>query len=176
VRIRGTRRALGGINERAEGPMRTRLIGALSGVAFVAAISCTAPVVDLEEARRAIAEADRAWAAAAGARNLEGSVSAMADDGVMYPPDQPPVMGREAITRYMASAFAMPGFSVTWTTGDIHIGSGGDLAYSDSRSRYTVPDPAGTVRTVYAKGIAIWRRDPDGRWRCVADIWNSAPE
>jgi len=148
----------------------------VSGLAVVAAISCAAPVVDLEEARRAIAEADRAWAAAAESRNLEGSVSAMADDGVMYPPDQPPVIGREAIMKYMASAFATPGFSVTWTTGEIHVGSGGDLAYSDSRSRYAVPDPAGMVRTVYAKGIAVWRRDSDGRWRCVVDIWNSAPE
>jgi len=130
----------------------------------------------LEAARRAIAEADRAWAAAAASRDLEASVRAMAEDGVMYPPDQPPVVGREAITKYMASAFATPGFSVTWTTGEIHIASSGDMAYSDARSRYTVPDSAGAVRTIDAKGIAIWRRGSDGEWRCVADIWNGAPE
>lgn len=157
-------------------PMKTRLVGGMSGLAVIASVSCVVPPVDLEPARRAIAQADRAWAAAAASRDLEASVSAMAEDGVMYPPDQPPVIGREAIRKYMASAFATPGFSVTWTTGEIRVAAGGDLAYSDARSRYTVADAAGTIRTIHAKGIAIWRRGSDGTWRCVADIWNSAPE
>jgi len=156
--------------------MVARLAGVMSGLAVIAAISCVTRVMDPEEARRAIAEADRAWATAAEAHNLEGSVGVMADDGVMYPPDQAPVIGREAIKKYMASAFATPGFSVTWTTGDIHVAAGGDLAYSDARSRYTVPDSGGAIRTIHAKGIAVWQRGPDGQWRCVADIWNAAPE
>ena len=139
-------------------------------------LGCVTSAPDLEQARRAVAAADSAWAAAAAARDLEASVDAMADDGIMFPPDQAPVVGRTAIKEYMAAAFATPGFSVQWATGEIRVASSGDLAYSFDRSRYTVPDSSGTIRTIPAKGVTVWRREADGRWRCVADIWNSAPE
>jgi len=139
-------------------------------------LGCATSAPDLERARRAVAAADSAWAAAAAARNLEASVNAMADDGIMFPPDQAPVAGRTAIKEYMAAAFAIPGFSVQWSPGEIKVASSGDLAYSFGRSRYTVPDSSGMIRTIHAKGVTVWRREADGRWRCVADIWNSAPE
>ena len=139
-------------------------------------LGCATSAPDLERARRAVAAADSTWAAAAAARDLEASVNAMADDGIMFPPDQAPVVGRAAIKEYMAAAFAIPGFSVHWAPGEIKVASSGDLAYSFGRSRYTVPDSSGTIRTIHAKGVTVWRREADGRWRCVADIWNSAPE
>ena len=139
-------------------------------------LGCATSAPDLEQARRAVVAADSAWAAAAAARDLEASVNAMADDGIMFPPDQAPVVGRAAIKEYMAAAFATPGFSVQWVTGETRVASSGDLAYSFDRSRYTVPASGGAIRTIHAKGVTVWRREPDGRWRCVADIWNSAPE
>jgi uncharacterized protein (TIGR02246 family) len=139
-------------------------------------LGCGTSAPDLEQARRAVVAADSAWAAAAAARDLEGSVNAMADDGIMLPPDQAPVVGRTAIKEYMAAAHATPGFSVQWVTGETRVASSGDLAYSFDRSRYTIPDSSGTIRTIHAKGVTVWRREADGRWRCVADIWNSAPE
>lgn len=139
-------------------------------------LGCATSAPDLERARREVASADSAWAAAAAARDLEASVNAMADDGIMFPPDQAPIVGRVAIKEYMAVAFATPGFSVHWAPGEIKVASSGDMAYSFGRSRYTVPDSSGTIRTIHAKGVTVWRREADGRWRCVADIWNSAPE
>ena len=147
-------------------------------IAFCAVtiLGCARPAPNLEQARREVAAADSAWAAAAVARNLEASVNALAEDAVMLPPDQAPVVGRAAINGYMAGAFAIPGFSVSWSPGDIKVASSGDMAYSIGRSRYTVPDSSGAVRTVHAKGVTVWRREADGTWKCVADIWNGAPE
>ena len=96
----------------------------------------------------------------------------------MFPPDQPPLVGRTAIREYMRESFATPNFSVTWTTDTVVVSSGGDMAYSFARSRYTFPSrsgSAGAVDTAYGKGVSVWRREPDGRWRTVADIWNGAP-
>ena len=139
-------------------------------------LGCARSTTDLEAARRAVVAADTAWAAAAKARDLEASVNAMAEDGVMFPPDHAPVVGRAAIREYMAGAFATPGFSVQWVSGETRVAASGDLAYSFDRSTYTIPDSGGTVRTIHAKGLTVWRREADGRWRCVADIWNGAPE
>jgi ketosteroid isomerase-like protein len=96
----------------------------------------------------------------------------------MFPPDQPPVVGRAAIREYIRQAFATPHFSVSWTTDTVVVAASGDMAYSFSRSRYTFPGRSGArgaVDTVYGKGMNVWRREADGRWRAAADIWNGAP-
>jgi uncharacterized protein (TIGR02246 family) len=136
------------------------------------------PAADVAAARRAVRSADSAFAAAAAAHDLEGSVASLTTDAIMFAPDQPPIIGREAIRTYMRESFATPHFSVTWTTDTVVVASAGDMAYSFARSRYTFParvGAPGTVDTAYGKGVSVWRRDADGRWRTVADIWNGAP-
>jgi uncharacterized protein (TIGR02246 family) len=52
---------------------------------------------DLTTERRAVAEADGAWAAAFAAGEAERGLSYLADDAIMFPPGQPPVIGKAAI-------------------------------------------------------------------------------
>lgn len=138
----------------------------------------TAAVANLAVARRAVRSADSAFAAAAAAHDLDASVGSLAADAIMFPPDEAPIIGRAAVREYMRKSFATPHFSVSWTTDTVIVASGGDMAYSFARSRYTFPShsgKAGAVDTAYGKGMSVWRRDGDGRWRAVADIWNAAP-
>ena len=156
------------------GPSATRTLGSAGERPATAASAA----VDLAAAARAVLSADSAFAAAAAARDLEGSVAGLAADGIMFPPDQPPVIGRAAIREYMRQSFATPHFSVSWTTDTVVVAASGDLAYSFARSRYTFPGhsgAAGAVDTAYGKGVSVWRREADGRWRQTADIWNGAP-
>lgn len=151
----------------------TLAIGAFCLAAPIASCHTSHPNPDRE--REAVLAAEHEWAAAARQRDLDGSVSVMAEDAVMFPPGSAPIVGKAAIREYMASGFATPGFSVTWEPEAVVVADGGDLAYSRSRSVYTLPGPDGTIHTVHAKGVAIWRKSPDGKWRCVIDIWNEAP-
>ena len=128
----------------------------------------------LDQERRAVLTTEREWAAAAKDRDLDRSVSYMADDAMMFPPASPAVVGKPAIREYMATAFATPGFSVAWVPEDVLVAPGGNFAYTHSRSVYTVPGADGKIQTLHAKGVAIWRKDASG-WRCVVDIWNEAP-
>lgn len=143
----------------------------------LAAIGACAPSSpDLTAERRAVAEADSAWAAASTAGEAERSISFLADDAIMFPPGQPPVIGKAAIREFIKSSLAVPGFSVSWGTDAVQVAASGDMAYTFGRSRYTIADSAGAIQTMHAKGVAIWRKETDGQWRCVADIWNEAPE
>ena len=154
--------------------MRIKLVTAVICITIPLA-SCRSSFPNLDEHRAAVLTAERGWAAAARGRDLDRSVSYIADDAIMLPPGGAPVVGKAAIRDYMASGFATPGFSVTWEPEEVVVADGGDLAYTHSRSVYTVPGPDGTIQTVHAKGVAIWRKSTDGRWRCVVDIWNQAP-
>jgi uncharacterized protein (TIGR02246 family) len=137
--------------------------------------SCRTSLPSPESHQMAVLAAERGWAAAAKERDLDRSLSYMADDAIIFPPAGAPVVGKAAIRDFMAEAFATPGFSVTWEPEKVVVADGGDLAYTHARSAYTVPGPDGTIQTVHAKGVAIWRRGTDGHWRCVVDIWNEAP-
>ncbi len=133
------------------------------------------PSVEQTHERIAVLAAEREWAAAATARDLDRSISYLAEDAVMFPPGSATIVGKHAIGNYMASAYANPGFSVTWIAQEAFVADSGDLAYTRSRSVYTVPGPDGTTQTTHAKGVVIWRKSADGLWRCVVDIWNEAP-
>ena len=136
------------------------------------------PPAGSADVRAMIRAADSSFAAAATTHDLEGSVSSLSADAIMLPPDQPPIVGRAAIREYMRESFATPGFSVSWTTDTVVASASGDLAYSFARSRYTFPSRTGkpgAIDTAYGKGVSVWRREADGQWRTVADIWNGAP-
>jgi hypothetical protein len=38
-----------------------------------------------------------------------------------------------------------------------------------------VNDPQGNPVTTYGNVVTVWRKDADGSWRNVVDMWNEAP-
>jgi ketosteroid isomerase-like protein len=153
------------------------IIGARTAalVTVLLATSCAPASPDPAAAVVAVRAADSAWSAAAGAGDLEASAGAVAADGIMFPPGAPPVIGRAAARRFMQESMAIPGFSASWETDTVVVAASGDLAYAIGRSRYTFPDSAGGLDTMYAKAVSVWRLESDGEWRAVLDIWNEAP-
>jgi hypothetical protein len=45
-------------------------------------------------------------------------------------------------------------------------------AYQLATNEITAPDAAGRLRTIAGKAVVIRRKEPDGAWRAVVDIWN----
>jgi uncharacterized protein (TIGR02246 family) len=131
--------------------------------------------VDLERERAAVIQTDREWAAAAADKDVERTVSFWTDDAVLFAPDQRPLEGKEAIRRFVADSFALPGFSVSWETTQAVVAAGGDLAYTIGKNRFTAPGPDGDLITATGNGIAIWRKQKDGSWRCVVDVGTNDP-
>jgi ketosteroid isomerase-like protein len=47
------------------------------------------------------------------------------------------------------------------------------MAHLVERTTTTINDSLGNPVTTYGKAVTVWRKDPDGVWRNVVDIWNS---
>ena len=62
-----------------------------------------------------------------------------------------------------------------WKSEQPVVSADGTLAYLPGTAEMTVPGPEGRPVTLYLRSITVWRRDPDGIWRCVVDIANEAP-
>lgn len=118
---------------------------------------------------------DAEWAAAAAeGRDVERILSFWTDDAVVMPPGLPTVRGKDELRRYVEDSLRLPGFRITWTSTDVAFSPDGSMAYMFSRNEVTMNDEDGRPQTAAGRAVTIWRREPDGEWRCVVDIWNAA--
>ena len=91
----------------------------------------------------------------------------------MLPPNAPLVTGKGAIRGLWAQLVSVPGFGVDWRTKKVEVSRSGDLAYQLATFEITVNDPSGKPVIDRGKYVAIWKKQPDGTWKVVTDIWNS---
>ena len=151
---------------------RPAILLALAALAGCQSMPTPAPDVVREEA--AIRSTDARWLAAAQAHDLEQTVSYWTDDVYMMPPGESAIVGKEALRRYVGGAFAIPGFSITWVTDRIWVAKSGDVAYAVGTDTIRLTSPEGKPIVERNKAVAVWRKEPDGSWKCAVDIWNAA--
>jgi ketosteroid isomerase-like protein len=69
-------------------------------------------------------------------------------------------------------SFQTPGFSISWKMGNVAVSRSGDFAYATGTNRLTFNGSDGKQVTVEGKAVTIWRKEKEGDWKCVIDIWN----
>lgn len=152
---------------------QAKMITATALVALM--VGCSDSTVDQEADSEALMELSREWSDLVSSGNLESAMEFWADDAVMLPPEFPILEGKEAIREYVEAAAEMPGFRISWEPISAHISAAGDMAYMIERNVTQFDGPDGNRVTVHGKVVTVWRRDEDGNWRNVVDMWNSAP-
>ena len=119
-----------------------------------------------------IASIGEDWARHWNAGELDALVAMYAPDAVYMPPHHGAVHGKEAIREYLRNPIARHRakdltYEVTF------IKHSGDLAYDVGRYSMMVPDAEGVRSHDHGKYLTVWRKQPDGQWRIVADTWSS---
>ncbi|HUF23578.1 MAG TPA: DUF4440 domain-containing protein [Vicinamibacterales bacterium] len=151
--------------------MKTRYACLIFALALVP--GCRADV-DVEAERELLRQTDLEWAATAAAgQDLERIVSYWTDDAKVYPAGMPVVDGKAAILEFVAGTLATPGFVVTWQPQEVVVSPDGRFGYTIGANQFTAPDPSGVAVTTHGRYVTVWRKEPDGAWRCVIDIWNT---
>ena len=106
------------------------------------------------------------------AKNAEQLVNAFyAEDAQVFPPGQPLVSGREAI-KQLWGAFVPLLKQISLTTTRIEVS--GELAYGTGTYEMTLSQPDGSTAEDRGKYVVVYRRQADGSYRAVADIFNSS--
>ena len=148
---------------------------ALWSAALLLGVGC-ASRVDVSRETQALLETDRAWAQeAAAGRNADSVLAFWTDDARVAMPGQAVLRGKAAIRQMVTSSFATPGFHVTWTPETAVVSRSGDLGYTAGTNEFTLPDSAGGVTRLAGRYLTVWRKETDGRWRCVEDYSSPAP-
>jgi ketosteroid isomerase-like protein len=108
------------------------------------------------------------------ASDLQGYLATLAEDAVFMPPDLLAKRGDEL--RGWLRDF-LQGFQAEWLK-YVHDETvvEGCLAYHRYSYRWRVSPKAGGESVVsQGKGIHVLRRQPDGSWKIVVNMWNATP-
>jgi len=122
---------------------------------------------------QAIRELEAAWSKAAGEKQLDATVSYYADDAAVFPPNAPIATSKEAIRTAWTQLLAPSISSLGWQTVKVEIARSGDLGYAYGTYEMTVTDSKGNPAKDRGKYVSVWKKQADGSWKSVADIFNS---
>ena len=126
---------------------------------------------DASRDEQAIRALDAAWSQAAGAKDLDKTVSFYADDASMLPANAPIANGKDAIRAAWSQLMALPGFSLSFAPSKIVIAKAGDMAYEIGTYHLTLNDAQGKPAASVGKYVVNWQKR-GGQWKVVADIFN----
>jgi ketosteroid isomerase-like protein len=123
--------------------------------------------------QQAIHKLDQAWSAAAGSKDLEKTVSYYSDDASAYPFNAPIATGKEAIQQLWSHLMSLPGFALSFTPTKIEVARSGDIAYDVGTFEMKTTDPQGKLVSEVGKYVVVWKKQPKGQWKVIADIFNT---
>jgi ketosteroid isomerase-like protein len=91
------------------------------------------------------------------------------------PPGESPVKGKKSIREMVEGASKIPGFKISWEPLSVAVSKSGDMAYMIEQNQVTVNDSLGKPVTEFNKAVTVWRKEADGSWKNIVDMWNAGP-
>jgi uncharacterized protein (TIGR02246 family) len=133
----------------------------------------TADDVDSGVAAEQIRKLDEQWSATAEKNDLEGTLAFYADDAVVLPGNAPIATDKKAI-RKLWTGMLGPNSAVSWKVTRAEVAKSGELGYLYGAYELKVKDATGGPG-VHDRGkmVEIWKRQADGKWKCIVDTYNS---
>ena len=108
------------------------------------------------------------------AGNADGFLASVAADMVIMPPDEAAVRGHSEIRAWLDAFFAAYTVDLEYPGSEISVA--GDTAFEAYAFRWTLtPIDGGEAIRQSGKGVYVFRRQADGGWKVVRDIWNYTP-
>jgi ketosteroid isomerase-like protein len=123
----------------------------------------------------AIEKLDQEWNAASMAHSADGWLGFYSDDAIVMPPNETMHSDKAAVEKSIKDMFAVPGMELKWQNKKVEVSKSGDMAYSLGNYQWKSKDAKGKDYNETGKYTEIWKKQPDGTWKCVADIWNADP-
>ncbi len=146
--------------------------GCLAVLLLASACTQRTPPDTRADNESAIRELDALWSKTAGIKDLEGTIAYYSDDASLLPPNAPIATGKQAIRAAWAPMLA-PGTSLSWQANKVEAAHSADLAYITGTYQMSMTDAQGKPATDQGKFVEVWKKQTDGKWKVVADIFNS---
>ena len=137
-------------------------------LAGVAGCQQAAPLSAADQA--ALRASTDSFVARTNRKDFAGTAALFAADGRMMPANEPAKVGRDAVQAWMTAYPTIVSFAAMVD----EVGGAGDVAYV--RGHYAIAVMLPGARQAVAdtgKWVTVHRRQPDGSWLIISDIFNS---
>jgi ketosteroid isomerase-like protein len=121
----------------------------------------------------AIMKADSAWDRASEAKSVEGWLSYYSNEAIMMPPGHQVCKDKASREAAIKDMFSSPGVSLRFQNTKVEVSRLGDLGYAVGVYQWTSKDAKGKDYNETGKYCETWKKQTDGNWKCIVDIWNA---
>ncbi|MFZ0915933.1 MAG: DUF4440 domain-containing protein [Candidatus Udaeobacter sp.] len=126
-----------------------------------------------QPAERILRDLDAQWSEAAAAKDLERTLAYYSEDATVLPPNATRAETKETIRKVWKDILATSGLVITWKPAKVRLGKSGEMAWLSGTYELTMNDASGKPANDRGKYLEVWEKQPDGNWKCAADMWNS---
>jgi ketosteroid isomerase-like protein len=148
----------------------TTTLGAILMVIVSLTVPCVSFAAGDNKNVKALVAVDDDWSNAAVAKDVDRVASFYAADGVAFPPDEPVAVGSAATRKVWANYFADPTYQISWKTTSAGVQK--DLGWTAGTFRDSSKGSDGKTVAKTGKYVCVWKKDADGKWKAIRDIWN----
>jgi ketosteroid isomerase-like protein len=164
--------------------MIKNFIGLLAGIILIASCSSSSTKTDVSNANtnsdstaavNAINKADSLWDDQSAHNSVQGWLSFYTDDAIMMPPGEKTCTDKASREVSIKNLFNTPGANMRFQATKTEVSKAGDLGYSSGVYQFGYIDTKGNNATETGKFCETWKKQADGSWKCIVDIWNADP-
>ena len=157
--------------------VHTHRLRRVASVSLLVLAACNARqsevVPDPVQTRAALRAVDSLLQVAIESSNAERTAAFYAEDAVLMPVAESIVEGRAAIRAEWQHVFGIPGYATRARLVAAEPSIAGDLGYTRGTYESPMLGPNGEQLLERGKWVSIWKRQTDGQWRIVVDIFNT---
>jgi ketosteroid isomerase-like protein len=131
--------------------------------------SCRATRINLDSELQALKQADKNWADACGSKNVDRMLDFYDIDACNIDPQGNVHRGNDELRKLWTDEFATPDYLLTWQLNEAFISKAGDIGYTIGAWNMKFTSQAGKQVNYHGTYLAIWKKQPDGRWKVLVD-------
>lgn len=141
--------------------------------AAVLLAGCSPASVDTTEDLRSLEQAAIAYSSAASAKDAAAVMSMYDESVLMVPPNAEFVDGPQDLANHRFGFIETAGIQLEFELVRAEVSDAGDMGWTLAVGDITIPTETGTPDKDIVRDFHTWKKQSDGSWKVVIDMWNS---
>lgn len=127
-----------------------------------------------DDAAKALEKLDEDWSNAATTRDAGKIAAFYAHDAITCLPNSPMLFGREKTQEFWALFFKDDTtLTISWLTVHAELSKSGDLGSTIGLYKIERKARDGKMVTDVGTHLCVWKKQSDGTWKAIHDMWNT---